>query len=284
MVESFYKVPADRALLVAIISDLHGRDGTEVLRSLKIHKPDLITIPGDFVLGKRPKENGKLIDVPLVAHQKNVLPFLSASAFIAPTYVSLGNHESFLDEEDLKLIRSTGVILLDNSFRKIQLTDEDYVIGGLNAGHVNNYRIYKEVWVREHGRTERYPSRAMREIPKWFVVEDEWLSEFEKQNGYKILLSHHPEYWCLREPHLAERKIDLVLSGHAHGGQVRLFEKGLYASGQGWLPKFTNGVFEGSHGTMVVSRGLANTAGVPRMFNELEIVYVEVCPMDDQHR
>ena len=105
-----------------------------------------------------------------------------------------------------------------------------------------------------------------------------WLQEFEDESGYRILLSHHPEYWSLREPQLCEHPIDLVLSGHAHGGQIRLFNRGIYAPSQGWMPKYTSGVFEGEHGNMVVSRGLANTASVPRLFNEPELVYVEVNP------
>ena len=81
----------------------------------------------------------------------------------------------------------------------------------------------------------------------------------------------------MRAPELHEHLIDLVLSGHAHGGQMRLFGHGLYAPGQGWLPEFTSGMYKGENGSLVISRGLANTASpVPRIFNEQEIVYVEV--------
>ncbi|MDO4272352.1 MAG: hypothetical protein Q4D16_01675 [Eubacteriales bacterium] len=67
--------------------------------------------------------------------------------------------------------------------------------------------------------------------------------------------------------------IDLVLSGHAHGGQWRIGRQGIYAPGQGWFPKLTGGVADGR---MVISRGLSNTTKIPRFFNPREIVMVEV--------
>lgn len=257
--------------MIAVVADLHARDGTQVIQSLKKQRPDLITLPGDFVQKKRPQEKGEIIDVPIVMYQKNVLPFLTYCTEIAPTFLSLGNHEAVLDEDDLALIKSTGVIILDNTFQRF---NSDVVIGGLSAGHVIDYRAYKKSWIRVHGRTERYPSRNSEEMPKWFEVDAEWLSVFERQNGYKILLNHHPEYWCLRDPYLFCRRINLVLSGHAHGGQIRFLGKGLYAPGQGYFPKYTKGIYDDR---LVVSTGLANTSSIiPRLFNPTEIVYVRL--------
>lgn len=271
MKEQIYFIPARLDLMIAIVADLHARDGTQVIQSLKKMRPDVITIPGDLVQKKRPQEHGKIIDIPIVIYQKNVIPFLTCCAEIAPTFLSLGNHEAVLDEDDLSLIKSTGVIILDNTFQRFNL---DIVIGGLSAGHVINYRTYKTSWIREHGRTERYPSRNNKEMPKRFDVDVEWLSLFERQNGFKILLNHHPEYWRLREPYLSCKKIDLVLSGHAHGGQIRFLGKGLYAPGQGFFPKYTKGIYDDR---LVVSTGLANTSSIiPRLFNPKEIVYVRL--------
>lgn len=274
MKEQFYIIPAEFNFTIALVADLHAREGSEVTRSLKKHRPDLITIPGDFVQKKRPQEHGKMIDVPIVEFQKNVRPFLACCTDIAPTYVSFGNHEAVLDEEDLALVKSTGVIVLDNTFQRF---NSDVVIGGLTAGHVINYREYKAMWLSAYGRTERYPSRRAEEMPSWFSVEAEWLKLFEEQDGYKILLNHHPEYWSLRAPYLSDYKIDLVLSGHAHGGQVRLCNRGLYAPGQGFFPKYTKGVFNGKYGMLVVSTGLCNTSGIiPRILNPTEIVYITI--------
>ena len=274
MKEQIYRIPAEFDLTIAVVADLHARKGSEIIQSLKNHKPDLITIPGDFVQKKRPQENGKMLDIPIVAFQKNVVPFLTCCSEIAPTFVSLGNHEAVLDEDDLALVESSGVTVLDNTFKRIS---DDVVIGGLSAGHVINYRKYKASWISTYGRTERYPSRKTEEMPKWFDVESGWLEAFEQQYGYKVLLNHHPEYWSLRDPYLSERKINLVLSGHSHGGQIRLFNKGLYAPGQGFFPKYTKGVFTGKYGRLVVSAGLCNTSGIfPRILNPTEVVYVKI--------
>ena len=94
------------------------------------------------------------------------------------------------------------------------------------------------------------------------------LDAFCAAPGYRILLCHHPEYYS---KYLRDLDIPLILSGHAHGGQVRIFGHGLYSPGQGVLPKLTSGVKDGR---LVISRGLANRQKIPRLFNPPEIVYV----------
>jgi predicted MPP superfamily phosphohydrolase len=100
----------------------------------------------------------------------------------------------------------------------------------------------------------------------------EWLDSFSSHQGYKILICHHPEYY---PKFLKNKSIDLILSGHAHGGQIRLFGKGLFSPGQGLFPKYTCGVYEGK---LVVSRGIGNMVKVPRLFNKSEVVCVELGP------
>jgi predicted MPP superfamily phosphohydrolase len=77
---------------------------------------------------------------------------------------------------------------------------------------------------------------------------------------------------------LRDHPIDLVLSGHAHGGQIRLFGRGLFSPGQGLLPFYTGGIYSGPYGKMIVSRGMANTAPppIPRLFNPREIVIIDL--------
>ena len=93
-----------------------------------------------------------------------------------------------------------------------------------------------------------------------------WLSGYTAKPGYKILLCHHPEFYPAIRKETGE-SMDIIVSGHAHGGQWRLFGRGLYAPGQGFLPRYTSGC----HGNMVISRGVANTASVPRLGNPPEI-------------
>ena len=273
MIEKNYSISGEVFLTIAHISDLHNKDGRQAIESMRNRKPDIIVITGDLVLRRRPKD-----DMLIVQSEKNVLPFLSECAQIAPTYMSLGNHEVMLNQDDFELIAQTGVELLDNRFVK---TDK-YVIGGLTSAYVSRYR--RELEEMEAGEKAAEGTKAGRYlIPKPFwrprMQESDyaWLDTFVKVPRYRILLSHHPEYWCLEEPMLSNRDIDLVLSGHAHGGQFRLFGQGFFAPGQGWFPKYTSGIHHGKRGRMIISKGMANTVMVaPRLFNPTEVVYIEV--------
>ena len=273
MIEKNYGISGDIFLTIAHISDLHNKDGRQAIESMRNRKPDIIVITGDLVLRRRPTD-----DMLIVQSEKNVLPFLSECAQIAPTYMSLGNHEVMLNQDDFELIAQTGVELLDNRFVK---TDK-YVIGGLTSAYVSRYR--RELEEMEAGEKAAEGTKAGRYlIPKPFwrprMQESDyaWLDTFVKVPRYRILLSHHPEYWCMEEPMLINRNIDLVLSGHAHGGQFRLFGQGFFAPGQGWFPKYTSGIHRGKYGRMIISKGMANTVRIaPRLFNPTEVVYIEV--------
>ncbi len=96
--------------------------------------------------------------------------------------------------------------------------------------------------------------------------------EFACREGFKALICHRPE---LFKKELVALDIDLVLSGHAHGGQFRFFNRGVFAPGQGLFPKYVGGVYDGR---LVVSRGLANSVPIPRLFNPTELVVVDLLP------
>ena len=204
---------------------------------------------------------------------------------IADTFLSLGNHDWMFPDACRDLVSSTGARILDNGY----LRHGNLVIGGLTSALVSDYREYAAIWSAKH-RTDE--GEQLCNYPSWFMEDSEtavpsdgsfvyrlsgipeyaWLHEFENETGYKILLSHHPEYWKLTEPFLYARNIDLVLAGHAHGGQVRLLGHGIYAPGQGIFPKYTSGIHIGKQGMIVISRGIANTSRVPRLWNPPEIV------------
>ena len=103
MIEKNYSISGDIFLTIAHISDLHNKDGRQAIESMRNRKPDIIVITGDLVLRRRPTD-----DMLIVQSEKNVLPFLSECAQIAPTYMSLGNHEIMLNEDDFELIAQTG--------------------------------------------------------------------------------------------------------------------------------------------------------------------------------
>lgn len=266
MVETMYHIPG--APRLALLADLHGRDPAPVLTSVRSHAPAFICIVGDILYGSHPDGDRSPLDT-----QEHVLPFLSGCAAIAPSFLSLGNHEWALDQADIEKIEKTGVVVLDNSW----VEQDGVVIGGLTSGYVTDYRRFRAT----QDASVRYPRKdtisgiggavtAAQHRP-----DTAWLEEFSSASpsSTHILLSHHPEYFPLIPP-----SVDLVLSGHAHGGQWAYysFRKkrmcGVWSPGQGFLPRWTKGIYEGK---LVVSAGLANTASVPRLFNPTEVVYIE---------
>lgn len=212
---------------IVILADLHSRVPKGLLDAVKQEKPHLIALPGDC------------IDY-TVSHAPHMLPFLKSLAEIAPTYYGDGNHELF-QEEDIRAVNETGVhFLFDQTIKQDELT-----IGGIASG----YGFEKQ------GRWKTTPAPNV-----------EYLTEFSNETGYKILLSHHPEYY---RPYLKALPIDLIISGHAHGGQWRVFGRGIFAPGQGLFPKYTSGVHDHR---FVISRGLGNHTIIPRIFNRTEMI------------
>lgn len=255
MIETIYQL--NTPLSLALLTDTHNCDPSQIIRSLERHRPDIICIAGDFVYGTKPIGDGLKM-----AESENAMQLFRSCAELAPTFVSLGNHEHMLADADLEMIEDTGSVVLDNTWVK----HGDTVIGGLSSAYVRQYRAYrnglqgKEVYPTEDGVLE--PTEP----------EIDWLGRFMKEPGFHILLCHHPEYY---PKYLSGMDIDLSLSGHAHGGQWRFFGRGMYAPGQGFFPKLTSGVHGGR---MVISRGLANTTFVPRINNSTEIVYIQSMP------
>ncbi len=272
MQETFYRLTAPLELKIALLSDIHDRPFDEIIASISRERPDLIAIAGDIVYGTRPAgQNGKL------AETKNALPFLKACASLAPSFFSPGNHEYMLTDTDFDRIRETGVTLLHDSWTWFDPPcsglPSAIAVGGLSSARLAYYQR-KKAQANDIPLTHSICSffdrfRYTENSPHPLL---EWMDEFEKADAYKILLCHHPEYW---EPHLRDRRIDLVLSGHAHGGQIRAFKRGFVATGQGLMPRYTAGVHSGPNGSIVISRGLANTAEpIPRWGNPCELVYI----------
>ena len=270
---------------LAVLADHHDRDYEPVLDMLRNSAPDAIVIPGDIVLGYFPRDSELIID-----RCRNIMPLLEGCYDIAPTYMSIGNHECLLCDSDFDMLRQTGAIVLNNEWTELRFCDDmsgekavaepaDRIyVGGFTSAHAISYKKFRDEYNRgkDIKGYERYPYRRRPKDIGSYPADSMWLDDFERVDGYKILLCHHPEYWGLREPMLRDRKIDLVLSGHAHGGQWRFFGQGVFAPGQGLLPKYTGGVYHGQYGSLVISRGLSNPySAVPRLGHPCELVYVQ---------
>lgn len=214
----------------AVASDLHNIQCDEVLESLTHEKKDFILVPGDLFHGK-------------FTESYESKKFIREAVKICPVFISVGNHESFFDNDEFEEIRRMGAVVLNNSYCKYR----NILIGGLSSGFGKG----------QQGHFKRTPP------PK-----SKFLEDFTSQEGFKILMSHHPEYY---EKYIKDRNIDITVSGHSHGGQFRFFGKGIFAPGQMFFPKYTSGVWDNK---FIISTGLANTAFIPRLFNEPELLYV----------
>ena len=218
-------------LRTAVVSDLHSSPYTGLMYKLAELAPDLILCPGDILHTASPDERG--------------LEFLTEAAKRFPTFCSVGNHEvKHGDARDL--ISATGATLLDDRW----VSFGGITVGGLSSGYVGCDR---------QGRMKRTPPPNLGVLDGFFA-----------EKGFKILLSHHPEYY---PRYLKDKDVDLVISGHAHGGQWRVFGRGVFAPGQGLFPKYTSGFYDGK---LLVSRGLSNHAFVPRIFNKPELIIIDL--------
>ncbi len=165
---------------------------------------------------------------------------------IAPTFFSLGNHELRLLERGIDLrsiVENAGGVYLDNESVKTTINDVPVVIGGLTYN------------------------------PNYGTESLEFLQEFDENKDYKLLLCHYPEYkW-----QIMKYEMDLILSGHWHGGQVRFPRIGpIFLPTQGFFPKDKDDVFKSETATMIISRGLATSSFVPRINNPTEMVFVSI--------
>ena len=234
-VERFsFSAPVEKSLSFAVLSDLHDCAPQPLLEKIRLLSPDAILIPGDLVHDSFRYENG--------------YAFLEGAVRLAPVFLSVGNHEMKGERDHLSVFRAKGAVILDNEstlFRGVR-------IGGLTSGFQKGAKQSK--------------------FQKTPAPDAGFLSRFEKEEGYKILLCHHPEYYPL---YLKDKKIDLILAGHAHGGQWRFFGRGVFAPGQGVFPHYTSGLYEKK---LLVGRGLGNPVYVPRLFNAPEVIDLKLEP------
>lgn len=237
------KVPEDfDGYRVVQISDLHnksfGKRQNKLLEKIKEVRPDIIVVTGDLIDSNH-------------ANLQVAMDFVFGAVKLAPVYYVTGNHEAWFGNYQKlqeKLV-DVGVIILNN--KKIEIIKGDSAI--------DLYGVPDPDFNLEGDAT--YDNRFI--IGK--QLDDLGVGDSRRM---KILLSHRPELMDVYE----EKNIDLVFSGHAHGGQFRLpFMGGLVAPNQGFFPKYTNGSYVQGNTTEIVSRGLGNSVIPVRIFNRPEI-------------
>ncbi|MCQ2353549.1 MAG: metallophosphoesterase [Clostridia bacterium] len=232
-----YKINAGipHKLRAAVIADIHDEKFDRVYSEIKARNVDFILIPGDIINGHR--------------HSAvNSFEMLEVFQKTFPTFMSLGNHETVGYNEVIKTARNAGIELLE---------DRSVRFGGLNIGGLTSGYVME---------SEHLKQNHFRKTPEPRL---DWLRRYAAEDGFKVLLCHHPEYYVR---YVRNLPVDLTISGHAHGGQWRVFGQPLFAPGQGLFPKYAQGFHEGR---LIVSRGLANNAPVPRFFNPRELIFID---------
>lgn len=225
------------------ISDLHNKEFGEnqryIIQKIQALKPNVIVITGDII--DRRKFNLGI-----------ALNFIHQATKIAPVYYVSGNHEAWSGKYDviIEKLKASGVTVLENQRVTLTKGNQSIQLYGLADPALLESNTYKD-----------------NEVSDVHKILQEWGPD----KSFKILLSHRPELFAL----YCENQMDLVFSGHAHGGQIRLpFIGGLFAPNQGFLPKYTSGAYQNENTTMIVSRGLGNSIFPLRVLNRPEIIAV----------
>lgn len=223
---------------IAEISDLHDKDWKGKLYDLIAdEKPDIIVVTGDIISSFN-EDYG------------NSLSFLTQAVNIAPVYFVSGNHEANCD---------------NYNFIKCNLSEI-----GVTVAEDKNFILEREgnsislIGIADPSLTEKSDI-----LSSYRTMLKEKVISLKKDGYYNIVLSHRPEYFDA----YVEAGADLVFCGHAHGGQIIIGNKGLFAPGQGFFPEYYQGVHTKENTTMIVSRGLGDSF-LPRVNNMPELVVV----------
>ena len=254
------KIPASfDGFRILVLADLHGhkfgKGQTRLLKAMESLKPNAIVMAGDWVREEYEKSDKEAVD-----------QLIEGAVKIAPFYGAMGNHEYYMKGRKAlmqKVEKEGGTFLLDQSVLvKNEGSGECIKITGLDC-------FYQMV-------EKNAPPKAKEEARAKVMSEyQQAMHTFKdpEDSGhdgiYTVVLGHRPELLDL----YADLNMDLVFSGHAHGGLMRLpFGKRLLAPDQGLFPTLTHGVHQKDHTTMVISEGL----GGPRIFIRPHVLLVEL--------
>jgi len=232
------------SIKIILIADLHnsifGRNQSILINKIMDINPDLIIMAGDIYDS--------------VSKMTGVSLLLSGIAGTAPIYFVTGNHEYL--GRNIRAIRdeliSYGVIILSDNYEIININNNEIVIAGTEDPYK---RFYETPNYNQIGSMEM----AFRELDEYSL--------------FKIFTAHRPE--MINE--YLKFSFNLILTGHTHGGQIRIpfIMNGLFASNQGFFPKYAGGIYLHDKVTHIISRGLSiNHPRIPRIFNPPELVSI----------
>lgn len=232
---------------LAVVTDFHSSDNADdVVEMLASCAPDAVLMVGDLFdddTQNRPTER-----------TLSLMRQLSAQY---PCYYVSGNHEAWTGEMDAlyQQTEEAGVTVLRMSSGVLTVRGQRIALCGIPDPY--------EMVFSGAPDTEEQLRQALEDVGS---------------ADFTVLLAHRPELLAK----YAQFPLDLVVSGHAHGGQVRIpgVLNGLYAPNQGWFPKLAGGAYTQDGTTLIVSRGLAVRTRLPRIFNRPEVVLVRCLPAE----
>lgn len=232
---------------LAVVTDFHSSDNADdVVAMVASCAPDAVLLVGDLFdddTQNRPTER-----------TLSLMRQLSAQY---PCYYVSGNHEAWTGEMDAlyQQTEEAGVTVLRMSSGVLTVRGQRIALCGIPDPY--------EMVFSGAPDTEEQIRQAMENVDS---------------ADFTVLLAHRPELLAK----YAQFPFDLVVSGHAHGGQVRIpgVLNGLYAPNQGWFPKLAGGAYTQDGTTLIVSRGLAVRTRLPRIFNRPEVVLVRCLPAE----
>lgn len=274
---SYYELSFDRlpdefeGYTIAQISDLHnaefGIKNNKLLSLLSKANPDIIVITGDIIYKHH-------TDISVAAS------FVEQAVKIAPVYYVTGNHEaSVLEIAHEKAsaqhqIESQSTSNLTDAEDEYHKLEQKMVQSGVHILHGESKwieRNSKKIQIVGIDDPDYYDQLSPDEA-KSSITSDN-IGFFLSSDIFTILLSHRPELF----EQYVDSNVDLVFTGHAHGGQFRLpFLGGVFAPHQGFFPKYDAGIFQEKQTTMIVSRGIGNSVIPVRINNRPEIVIVQL--------
>lgn len=262
------------------LTDIHSIRSQEqmekILKKVRKEQPEVIVVTGDLVDSDYYTNSANVIaaeaenevtaefEIAEAIPDIATLQLMEELLTIAPVYMVYGNHEMILlddpENNPLKVaMEEAGVVLLNHEKVRLEKNGEFIWLTGVQDPIV----LYKDPLFADSGNNNR--ERLAAELD--YVLED------VKEEDYVVLLSHRPEYFEM----YTEYPVDLALTGHAHGGQIRIpFIGGLYAPSQGWFPKYTSGLYEDGDFKMITSRGIGDSKKLMRVFNPPEIISVQL--------
>ncbi len=230
---------------LALVADLHcclyGENQSELIDAIDKYKPDAVLFAGDIFDDYYVNDNSHILINNIVQKYK--------------TYYVSGNHEWWSGKiyEHFKYLKNAGVTVLRGDSDYLAVNDNTIVISGVDDPEVN---VYDTSYKTYEGQLK--------------TIADDISSEY-----YNVLLAHRPE----NANQYFDHDFDLVLSGHAHGGQGRIpfILNGLYAPNQGFFPDLAGGIYNFDNKNMIISRGLSReNTELPRIFNRPELVFISL--------